>query len=949
MSRTIKIGNSEFVNAKFILDKLLKNKKDSQRVFMLSRADKKNYYGLVDKSDIIPLVKNNNLNICEVITNFPCRVYFDIDGKADLDLETIKKIIQKYFGDVKIYIMGYEVPEKHSYHITLNRYITSIEDMIFLKKIVNEIKNKECKYFDGCVYHINRSMKCIFQSKPNSNQQLPISGTDGIKKYFIGSFIPVDTDSFDNVQLPSISKELKNTVKTYQSQSWELPHYITNEHLTKATELLKLTPLDETIDNHDYRWGVMCFCYYNGISLNSYMEWYSKIKPFVSTWDQRVTKLIRCWDDMKNHTPMTMKQYRKRLSQFYPEMIEANIHTSKFLQMFDLSEYKNKQIGRIEPKHYEVKNKVLVFNIGMGGGKTTTTLQYLKRHNDKSFVWLAPRQTLVLNTSHRMKNEFEIDHITHLDAVEKKKKGDVLKTAERLIICNQSLHYLSQNQKFNIVVIDEIETVLNSWKDDETHKENISKNFNTFVDILRNAEKIILLDAFTTTKTFSLLHSLGIHDIKLYSSEYRPTQKTLKHYPDQEILIKQICDEIASGKKLYIFYAFKTASPKRMGICDLDSRIKGYVEGKTGTVPSSVLYFAESTAKNQLGNINESWAKANYIITTSSITVGVNYEGKDFDKVYLFCSGYANQPRDVIQSSMRVRYPKDPEFGIYFFDHTNEEMTKYPKYYHEKNPIYNQLIDGVIDELQCDFDDSLRKFCDLTNYQLGDVKKVLQKNNNISNEYFESKMLLEYTKVLVYDMTAADVAESHVYNRTATLDEHMALDRFYFDYHFKDYTEEDRTYIWNENQRKYFKNISHPFIQLMEETNECKLYDIKLNDIKISPSIEQYIETNYRLTSQKKSITCYVVKAINELLGGMISAKKNKGNKHRGFEFTEEYVTNVKIMLSVELARAKRAIVPSVKSDLDDGIEMLSDDDDGSHQYNRLKEQYDLRYPSAHI
>jgi len=613
--------------------------------------------------------------------------------------------------------------------------------------------------------------------------------------------------------------------------------------------------------------------------------------------------------------------------------------------MFDISKYNPESIGRITSAHYEVPNKALVFNIGMGGGKTTTTLEYLQRHNDRSFVWLAPRQTLVLNTSHRMKNEFNIDHITHLDAVEKRKKGDVLKTAERLIICNQSLHYLSHNQDFKIVVIDEIETVINSWKDDETHKENIGKNFKMFVEILRRAEKIIFLDAFTTKKTFSLLESLGIVDIKLYSSEYRPVQKTLKHYPDQDLLIKQICDEIASGKKLYIFYAFKNGTTKRMGIQQLDAKIKGYVEGKTGVVPSSILYFAESTAKNQLGNINESWAKANYIITTSSITVGVNYEGKDFDKVYLFCSGYANQPRDVIQSSMRVRYPKSPEFGIYFFDHTNEEMTSYPEHYLTKEcSIYNRMIDGVIDELQCDFDDSLHKFCKLTNYQLGDIKTVMKKNKNISNEYFESKMLLEYSKVPVYDMVAADVAETHVYDRTATLEERLALDRFYFDYNYKDYTEEDRSYIWNNNQRKFFKNITNPFILMLETANGCPLYEINLNDIKTSDEIINYITFNYK-HAKKNNINLIITKVINSILGGMIKVKKGKDERHRGFEWVEEFETNIKIMLTVELERVKRSIVPYVKSDLDYGIDMVIDENDEDERYQKLKEQYNKRYP----
>ena len=79
----------------------------------------------------------------------------------------------------------------------------------------------------------------------------------------------------------------------------------------------------------------------------------------------------------------------------------------------------------------------------------------------------------------------------------------------------------------------------------------------------------------------------------------------------------------------------------------------------------------------------------------------------------------------------------------------------------------------------------------------------------------------------------------------------------------------------------------------------------------------------------------------------MIQSKKSKTNQHRGFEFTEEFTTNVKIMLTVELEQAKNSIKPVITSDLDQGLDMTTDDDDGSQRYHKLKEQYDLRYPSS--
>lgn len=946
MTKSRQVNNITFKNETGIVEKLKSSLKESQRVMMITFDKDRRYHGIVDEKELVSLVKNNNLNICEILTSFPYRVYFDIDGKPDLLLTEVKKSLNIYFGNIKLYIMGYETDSKHSYHITTNHYITCIEDLLLLKDIVKSIKADSCAYFDDTVYNKNRAMKCVFQSKPEGAIQLPIEGTEGLHKFFIGSFLPTEIESFQKtIKLPVISKQLKHTVKSISTETLVLPSSISNEDLNSAIKLLELTPINEDNDTHNYRWLTMAFCYSNGITFNQFLEWLIPMNPS----KQRQHKLKVCWDLLPTtlKTLITITQYRRRLSQYYPELLEKNINVSKFLSSFDLSNYKTKEINRIEQTHYNRNKRVLVFNIGMGGGKTTTTLEYLKKSD--SFIWLAPRQTLVLNTSFRMKSEFGIDHLTHLD-VGKKNKAEQLQEAKKLIICNQSLHYLLPNQVFTTVVIDEIETVLNSWKDDETHKDNLGKNFNAFVSIIKNAKKIILLDAFTTTKTFNFLESLGIKnkEIILYTSNYKPATKVLKYYEDETKLVHQICDEIAAGKKLYIFYAFKNGTTKRKGIRDLDQSIKGYIRGKTGTEPTSILYFAESEAKNQLGNINESWAKANYVITTSSITVGVNYEGKDYDKVYLFCSGFANQSRDIIQSSMRIRSPKESEFGIYFFDHITNDYIKKPDYYNQNDSVYNSLIDDVLSEYQCDFDDSLRKFCEMTNYKLGSAIKVLKrKKQNITNEYFESRMLLEYSKVqILNDKTAMD-AEERVYSRLATLEERLALDRFYFDYNFKTFTEDDKKYIWNENQRKFFKNYNHNFLRLLSEENG-PLEDMDLSNIKTNDEITQYITTQYSNTSVK-NITTQIIKTINDILGIMIIPLK-KGGKHRGFIFSEVFEHNILILKTNELTRAKlEADRTKTISDLDYGLDIEYDETDADVRYKQLKKNFLKRYPDATI
>lgn len=880
------IDGVSFVNCKGVVNNLLTIKKQSERVCMM-QGDKY-YHGLIEEKNIVSFTQKNNINLCELITEYPCRVYFDIDGKPDLDLSDVENTIIEYFGMTDMYIMGYENDKKNSYHITLPHYITTYDDLETLKNIVKHIKKNRCDAFDDVIYTKNRGMKCVFQSKPNGGIQKPITKTD-LKNFFITCFIPEDVESFQKtLKLSVVSLYTKNTVPEICKDIYEIPKNISNEDLTQAKKLLEITPINEELDTHGYRWKIGGFCYSNSLTFNDFINWLEPVNPS----SQRIEKLKECWKNYKFtlDKPITIEQHRKTLSQFYPELLCQNVNTSKFLQSFNLP--KSISIGRIEQEYYNVPEKVITFNIGMGGGKTTTTLKYLKDNNDKSFVWLAPRQTLVLNTSHRMKTEFNIDHTTHLDVG--KNKLEKLKNVEKLIICNQSLHYIRKN--FKIVVIDEIETVLNSWRDEETHGENLEFNFNVFTSLLQNAEKIILLDAFTTTKTFNLLTDLNIPHGVLYTSNYRPNKKTLVYYDDNEKLVSQICEEIYNGKKLYIFYAFKNGTSSRKGIRDLDATIKGYCMGRGKTDIKSILYYAESEAKNQLGNINISWAESNYIITTSSITVGVNYEGTDYDNIYLFCSGYANQPRDIIQSSMRIRSPKNSNFGIFFFDHTTHDFLKYPSYYHGNNDAYKNLIDGVLDEVQCDFDDSLRKFCELTNYELGTTSKILKpKLKPITNEFYESKMLLEYTKTPVYTLEKALDIEELVYSRQATMEQRLGLDRFYFDYEFREMSEEHRIYVWNNNLRKYFKGIKHKFFNLLYQVNNIASLDrLDLQNIKSDEKIIDYITVNFK-SSKSKSPDYLIVKTINDLCGGIIKQKKDKNNKCRGYDFNDNFDSLVEI------------------------------------------------------
>jgi len=870
----------------------------------------RNVWALIKEDKLVDYVRQNNLNMCEVLCNYPKKLYFDIDGALDLTLEKVMSILYDYFDKEASHwaVSGYESNEKHSYHIINNYYVIKNEDELEkVKKLVVYIKHTICSGFDEKPIMKNGNMKCIYQSKPDSKYQQKIIVDDNEQHHFINSFITSDVSILKSKQFQQYkSNETIDqlTIKNKNRTTVEvLPPDFTNEQAHNARELLKITPSADI--SHAHRFKVALFCYYNGITEQEYFDWFLKSNPS-ETREAKVRYFYENEIPKSSSYAVSISNFRKYLSLWYPALMEETHFTSRFLGSFTLDNLV--QIKRIEPEHFKSNKKVIMFNIPMGGGKTTTTLQYLK-DSDDSFIWLAPRQTLISNTSHRMKQEFNIEHTCHLDVGKNK---DPLIKAKKLLICNQSLHYLEDKQIFDTVIIDEIETALNSWDDDETHKGAMANNFNRFCYVIQKAKKVLLLDAFITTKTIKFLNSIGIKTDEqiIYNNGDIKQEKKLVFNDDFDNLLNKIADDVRNNKKLFIFYAFKNATENgHYSIIQLDLKIKELIKQKdieecndinkmkdinktpTEDYKKSLLYYAESREKNNLGNINEKWKEADYILTTSSITVGVNYEGLDYDKIYLICSGTVNNPRDIIQCSMRIRKPIENNIELFFFDVSTKDFKKYPEYFHKGNNIYKALICDVYAEQQADFSESFRKFCDLTGYNykaFPDLKKNKKKDaKKFINDMFESRMLMEYNNIeTIEDLEVLEKYQEGVYNRTATLETRMAVAKFFFDDRFKLLNNDDKTYIWNNRTADYFKGIKHKIINDILTDNDVKnLKDLDLKKLKLSNGLNEEIKNHFSFDIKMKNQL--IVKAVNNLLGiQAITKQEDKNGKHKGFEWS---------------------------------------------------------------
>lgn len=911
--KSFTINNVRWVASAGAQDDLIAIMQPDDRLFhakMPAGQFLRNVWALIKENDVLPYLKNNNMNICEVLVHYPKKLYFDIDGTPDLTLETVLSILYKYFDKEPKHwsVSGYLSEEKNSFHIVNNHYVIRNDDeLLKVKKLVVLIKATVSSCFDPAPLMKNGNMKCVFQSKAEGNKQEIIIDIDE-KHHLINSFVSSDISIITSKQFKEYNTAdtiNKMTVQNLNRTTNEkLPIDFTNEQANDAKELLKITPTADI--SHAHRYKVALFCYFNGLTEEDYMNWFLKSNPS-EIREAKVRHFYEVEIPKSSSYAVSIRNFRKYLGLWYPELLEETHFTSRFLGSFVLDNLV--QIKRIEPEHFKSNKKVIMFNIPMGGGKTTTTLQYLKDSND-SFIWLAPRQTLIANTSHRMKEEFNIEHTCHLTVGKNK---EPLTKANKLLICNQSLHYLEDKQMFDTVIIDEIETALNSWDDDETHKGAMMNNFNRFCYVIQKAKKVLLLDAFITTKTIKFLNTLGIKTDEqiIYNNSEIKQEKKLVFNDTFDGLLNKIVNDVRNKKKLFIFYAFKNGTENgHYNIRELDLKIKELIKQKdiedctdinkakellkipNADYKKSLLYYAESKEKNELGNINEKWANSDYILTTSSITVGVNYEGLDYDKIYLICSGTVNNPRDIIQCSMRIRKPIENNIELFFFDLTTKDFKKYPEHFNKGNNIYKNLICDVYAEQQADFPDSFRKFCDMTGYSyksFPDLKQNKKKDaKKFINDMYESRMLMEYSTIeTIDDLEVLEKYQESVYSRTATLEMRMAVSKYFFDDRFKLLDKDDKAFIWNNRTADYFKGIKHKLINdIMTENKVETLAGLDLNKLVITPELKEEIKQCFSFDIKMKNQL--IVKTINNLLAiQAITKQEDAKGKHKGFQFSE--------------------------------------------------------------
>ena len=858
-------------------DESLKNLTDKQVPIKSWTIKNGQMWGNCSTDKLLKLIENNN-GIYELLHLYPRKVYFDIDKTEnfiDDYLINIKNHIETLFPDGDMAVSGSKTPEKESYHIILNNYLihdkTQLETMKLIVKYMNSSLDDG---FDWKVYTKNRVMKAINQSKTDGRVQEIIENPD-YKKHLITCFFnpfvkPIPTMN-DNVETEIQIQKSKQTfnIASLPKMVLSTPKNIDFDNITHI-EILGLLPIDKSFD-HTYTHLIARYCYYNDITFEKYLSWLAN-----KHGNNNVSNKWQIhWSKLEKFPPVSSARIKQLLSYFYPS-IKKDKSYRDFVDTFILPPELIIPIETINQHCFTSEKKYAVFNIGMGGGKTAQTIDFLKTKS--SFCWIAPNKALANNTHNRLK-EKEIECKHYLDLTTKNKKLGKMNEEYRLITVLNSLHYLDENTSYDTIVIDEIETVLDKFYGDFMEQGQLQlkkKIWNNFCMIIASAKKVILLDAFITAKTINFIKKLeGLNSIDIFTRINEPQTRTIVYQNNFEMALHDAITKIKSGCKVFIFYPYKKDYDNIYSM----ERLYKTIQKETKT--DGIFYNADvdDKIKNGLKDVNESWGNKQFVITNNIITCGVNYENLDFDYKYLFIAPH-NTPRDIIQVSYRARYLSTGIINVCYMGKMNQQNTWLNDCDKINCPVYSSLYNHILIEKKAPIKRSFQLFCVKAHYkQIADEHKISEQiQKQITELLLEHQLGMDYDSIEDIQQIESERLQQLCIAQEATMFDKMVLQKFFYKKRFIDEGKNDEIIetAWNENYLFFFEQLKSVFLKsdnvfnkIMKFNNMDTIFPINIKKTKINTEIIDQIFTEFSFKFiTKTSTTCKILKEIYNIYFG---------------------------------------------------------------------------------
>jgi hypothetical protein len=632
----------------------------------------------------------------------PVNVYFDLEWDAGQlsEKETLEyalgviaeclQIAGFSIGEgLTIFCSSGEVPKtklpsgkKASYHIicSMNEVFRNIFEHkqfinnILLPYINNDIDAKTRLFWtdnDGvskCIiddhpYSTNQNFRLPYQSKltfgkPRQLVPYNISEEFGIKDagiYTIGLYC--DETKLKYITLPEYTKNY-NKISSHmpiQFMQKESPQFATAEALCELISIDRINHWGKCRDLIWCLWGIeqtpRMFELINRVcsrspKYNHNTNWTKEISSTLKFKGINFPSLV-FWAKQDSNETDVKKVLKTHKIEYNKELFECSMIPSKHTILNE--RYLGDSVGFFKGSN------TIVIKSHLGTGKTVSISNIIQKGGYKRILVVSPRKSY----THAQSGSLD-GFVSYLDHI----YGD-LAHVSHLIIQVESLHRIGNGfQKYDLVILDEIESILNQLHSIKTNAGNLITNHEVLSMAVSTASNVVLSDAFVSDRTFHFCKELRSDDTTEYfENTFNPYKRKAILLPsiekDKRIaniggFCERICEALRAGKKIAVVW-----TSKRRG----DWFIKNFLDNwiSDSDKPSWIFYNSDSTKDEQEGlkNVNETWRNVQCLMMTTSITVGISYDPKiadiEFDELFLYGSSASATPRDISQSLMRIR------------------------------------------------------------------------------------------------------------------------------------------------------------------------------------------------------------------------------------------------------------------------------------------------------
>lgn len=320
---------------------------------------------------------------------------------------------------------------------------------------------------------------------------------------------------------------------------------------------------------------------------------------------------------------------------------------------YECSEYIREMYTDLETTHHADKkyvdhddiikcpsDKVFLAKAMLGGGKTTALFEALKQ-TKLTWVWIVPRCTHAASIYQKAKQS-GLDCVFYQDVQHRY-------IHQNVVIQYESLHrlYDQHNEMFSeydVVICDEIESLYNQCVSVQTCGKNIDLNMKVLTHYLKSPfSRKWFADAFLSTRTLDMMDMFGLdYEVHSYATEVKP--RNVVKYDSEGKWEERLYSALNGDKKCFFFFS-SLEKMKRVYKCVSDN-IK----------PKILLYSSEHGGIDIDKNVEEHWSTYQFIWCTSTVTIGLSYDLKDFQDIFVYHSNQSGVlSRDMMQALYRVR------------------------------------------------------------------------------------------------------------------------------------------------------------------------------------------------------------------------------------------------------------------------------------------------------